>query len=238
MKKLRKTSPIPIITKLLILGLAWSFGNCDDAGSEGCPGKCTIIQGKVFTENGSMGISNLNVKVTWTNLQHSSGGVIRTKATTTTARDGSFALKFLIPDDEVNQGTTEIEFLADQSKFLVPREKPSFYHIKQDTTILFDYFIPKKAFLKWKAINLEKIGKNDYFFTEFLTRMGGLGQYNDGSSINWARGLPSTQIIEVAGSQPLYIRNVKSKTGIITTEYDTLNIQAGQTAEYTFDFNQ
>ncbi|PHQ30413.1 hypothetical protein [Leeuwenhoekiella nanhaiensis] len=211
----------------------------DDLISQDCETDCTEIIGKLMTDNANTPIANRKVTVIWDNTYFTSG-VVRTKATTRTDADGNFNLKFYIRDDELEEGLHRMYYdKLNETVFLrADLNNISIYPTVRDTIFLRNHNIPKKAYLKLNLLNLEDIKEGDNFWTSFrYISPEGYSQSINGLVRGWNNQYESTQLIEIAGNQALALEITRNKDGIITRDNDTLFINAGETLDYTIDFN-
>ncbi|MBF8962711.1 carboxypeptidase regulatory-like domain-containing protein [Pontibacter sp. FD36] len=98
----------------LLLALVCLLSSCtkeeDDYISKYCPGSCTEVSGQVLRGSGQP-IKNMQLLVTWQNLRPfkgGGGGIIRKKAVAYTDDSGNYTLRFLLRDDEMEEGHIEV----------------------------------------------------------------------------------------------------------------------------------
>ena len=89
---------------VLLLLLAGCVSQEDDFISKYCPGSCTVIRGRLTTEDGTQPMAGVKVNVYWRSYQGylQLGYSERRKAVATTDANGNYELSFLLRDDELN----------------------------------------------------------------------------------------------------------------------------------------
>ncbi|MGJ5640790.1 hypothetical protein [Formosa sp. S-31] len=228
---------------ILSLVIVLAFQACtekeDDLISQNCETNCTEIIGKLMTDNATVPIVNRKITVVWDNTTYGAG-VLRKKATTRTNEKGEFNLKFLIRDDELEEGIHTMYYdELDEDKFIeTDLRRISIYPLKRDTIYIRNHNVPKKAFLDLTLLNLDDYQQKDYFSTNFdyITPVG-FSQSVSGLVRGWSNEFESNQLIEIAGNQPVALQIVRKINDVFTREYDTLFVDAGTTKKYTIDFN-
>jgi hypothetical protein len=210
----------------------------DDLIGPVCQG-CTIIKGQLTSGDGTIPIANAKITTNWIKTFYLQGGTIRKKAATTTDSKGYYELKFQIRDDEKGEGYFKTEILQPSVEYLSCSNighSFAFFDLKKDTTIVVNYFIPKRAFVELRLTNQSQIKASDYFASSFTSKMGIDGKQGCAPVITWSSGLPSNPVLEVAAEQPVIVTTHKTKDGVKTTTYDTLNLSEGQKAVYNAEF--
>jgi len=200
---------------------------------------CSVIKGRLTSGDGTIPIANAKITANWVNTFYLQGGTIRKKAVSTTDSKGYYELKFQLRDDEKGEGYFEIEIPTPSVEYLSCSSNGhsfAFLELKKDTTIEVNYFIPKRAFVEVRLTNQSQIKTSDYFASSFDSKMGIEGKQSCGQVITWSSGFPSNPVIEVAAEQPIIVTTHKTKNGVKTTTYDTLNFSAGQKAIYNAEF--
>ncbi|GEO07412.1 hypothetical protein AAE02nite_50760 [Adhaeribacter aerolatus] len=200
---------------------------------------CTVIKGRLTSGDGTIPIANAKITTNWVNTIYLQGGTVRKKAVSTTDSKGYYELKFQIRDDEKGEGYFDTEILPPSVAYLSCSSSGhsfAFFELKKDTTITVNYFIPKRAFVEVRLTNQSQIKASDYFASSFDSKMGIDGKQSCGPVITWSSGLPSNPVLEVAAGQPVIITTHKTKNGVKTTTYDTLNLSDGQKAFYNAEF--
>jgi hypothetical protein len=206
--------------------------------SQDCPGACTIIKGRFTTAANTIGLADIPLEVVWENTTSNGigkSGVFRRKATGRTDANGYYEIKFLLRDDELTDGFFLVNYKIDPKKYIVPQESGFALDLKRDTTFMYDYLIPQKAFVELQVANREAIKSSDYFSSTFSFDLG----IAEPQSISQRYGVVvslkdyTQSIIEVAGDQPVIIRTTKEKDSIRTFQSDTISIPSGQ--KYIFN---
>lgn len=211
----------------------------DDLISQNCEIGCTEIIGKIMTDAGTVPIRNLKLTVKWDNIGHLKPGIVRTKASTRTDEKGNFYLKFLIRDDELQEGGFRLVYEIDTKKFIVrPVDQIGLYGIGRDTILKVEHNIPQKAFLNLSVLNLDELQQNDYISANFSYLIPlEFSQSFSGTSIGWDKESNNNKTIEVAGNQPISISIIRQKNDVSTIENDTITLAAGTTSTYTINYN-
>ena len=99
-----------LLPVLLLLLLGGCISHDDDFISKYCPGSCTVIQGRLTTEDGTQPMAGVKLNVYWRSDQSylQFGYSERRKAVAITDANGNYELRFLLCDDELNeQGSLE-----------------------------------------------------------------------------------------------------------------------------------
>ncbi|GGG20692.1 carboxypeptidase regulatory-like domain-containing protein [Pontibacter amylolyticus] len=97
-----------ILTALLLTGC---IKEEDDYISKYCPGSCTEVSGRVLQAGNQQPLQGVQVLAIWDNRRHFKeglGGTVRKKAVTYTDVTGSYTLRFLLRDDEMQDGEIAI----------------------------------------------------------------------------------------------------------------------------------
>ena len=212
----------------------------NDLISQNCETNCTEIVGKIMTDNGTVPISNLKLTVKWDNIPYLGSGIIRTKATTRTDSQGNFYLKFLIRDDELEDGGFRLIYgPLDKNKYLrTDLNGISLFQITRDTTLILNHNVPKKAFLNLSLLNLDQVQQGNSFTTEFsYPRPFGYSQNIDGQVRGWNSESEKNSLIEIAGNHPIELKIYRTENGVQTTEIENIFFNAGTTTDYIIDFN-
>lgn len=144
-----KTREFPLYCFLLLL-LIWLPGcveNEEDYISKYCPGSCTVVSGRILQGSAQQPQQDIQVTATWKNLRTfkaGGGGTTRKKAVAYSDQDGRYTLRFLLRDDEMEEGYIEIN--PPQTAVCRTQSCQSYtlywHELKRDTSYAQDFLIP------------------------------------------------------------------------------------------------
>ncbi|MBD1397113.1 carboxypeptidase regulatory-like domain-containing protein [Pontibacter sp. JH31] len=141
----------PHLSHLILSFLAfWLITACtkeeEDYISKYCPGACTVVSGRIIKSGSLQPVAGMQVLASWKNLRHfkaGGGGTIRKKAIVSTDQQGNYTLRFLLRDEELQDGVLVISPLNGECP---TSDCPSYtlYHdeLKRDTTYTYDFQLP------------------------------------------------------------------------------------------------
>jgi hypothetical protein len=223
-----------------IISFCFCISSCvkEEFDTETCSSDCTVIQGKITTSGGTKPATNIKLELIWTNIKYMGGGIKRTRAVTETDKNGLFDFRIDLKNDEIKEGSFYIHIDADKSKYLSFNDYTiDLPQLKRDSLIIINnYLLPRKSYIEWKVLNLDKINHSDYFDSCFGGQMGFEKKSFSGTVVLWSSGLPLDKKIAVVGDQPLYIANLKAMNGIYYQKNDTIFLKPGETKVYIVDF--
>lgn len=133
----------------LLLALVFGLSACneeeDDYISKYCPGSCTEVTGKVLRSNGQP-LANVQLLATWKTGDGTfkgGGGMTRKKAVAYTDAQGSYTLRFLIRDSEMNAGRFVVAVQGTNCSVGVCPTHTLYWNkeVKRDTTFTHDFVI-------------------------------------------------------------------------------------------------
>jgi len=221
----------------LLLLLSGCISHEDDFISKYCPGSCTVIQGRLTTANGTEPLRGVQLTAIWKDLHYLGGGTIRKKAVARTDANGNYELSFLLRDQELLEGHLVIQPALDQQTYATCNA--DIYlgapELRRDTTIRLNYNAPRKATLLLTLANRQDIKPGDHFSTTFSFQAGA-GEELCSPGVEWSWTTAPPPALEVAAEQPVLVRSHKIKSGVETTETDTLLLSAGQQLTYKAEF--
>ncbi|MER2997906.1 hypothetical protein [Pontibacter populi] len=221
---------------MLTLLLSSCHTKTDDFVSKHCPGSCTVIKGTLTTDARNKPLAGVKLEVQWREGDMFSS-ISRRKAITTTDDKGNFELRFLLRDDELPDpysynGSFTVKAHINPDDYLTCSGGNTLLHtydLKRDTTIIFDYVLPRKAFIEIQANNLQARQQDDFLQTVILYDSPCL------PAISWfTRDTKYT--VPVAANQPLIIRTTKRKSGVETITEKVITLAPGQTSNYQLTF--
>ncbi len=238
-----KAKLLPCLILLLFI-----LGSChtktDDYISKYCPGSCTVIKGKLTTDDRSKPLAGVMLEAKWVErdmLGFSS--TTRRKATARTDANGNYELRFLLRDDELpqeyNYGNIIVEAHLDTKDYLICSGTNELFYsndLVRDTTIEVNYNLPKKATINLQATNLETMQPTDNLYTGINSDAGDATKENDCvGGIIWSK-YQSYYSLDVAANQDLTIRVVKNKAGIETVTEEIVRLKPGEKLHYQITF--
>ncbi|NDK55263.1 hypothetical protein [Pontibacter fetidus] len=236
-------------TKLLLLytSILLTLSSChtetEDFISKYCPGSCTVIKGRLTTDDRSKPLGGVMLEVRYEEFSMFSS-FKRRKAVATTDANGNFELRFLMRDDEIGNadgsfGEMNVYAHLDTSKYLTcsgSQRLLAYYRLKRDTTLAVNYNIPRKAFVQVQALNTAAMQTGDNLTTDFIVDAGAA---DDPSTcvpgIFWHRNV-TAQTFAIAANQQVTIRTYKRKSGVETVTSETVTLTPGQTINYQVTF--
>ncbi len=234
-----KTRPLLLLC-LLLFGCT---SHEDDFISKYCPGSCTVIQGRLTTDNGTRPLAGVKLNVYWRSHQAylQFGYTERRKAVATTDENGAYELRFLLRDDELNtfnqiqNGSIRIAPVLDKTKYFICRgDKIIFYNdeLTRDTTLTLNYTLPQVAYLDIKPQNRQAMKSGDYLDIHLSVKSGENNNHvcNTGYSFNAAGGVHEP--VAVAALQPITVTVKKIKDGLTTETKETITLTPGERLVY------
>ncbi|MBD0399991.1 hypothetical protein [Flammeovirga sp. EKP202] len=231
---------------LLFAMMSCGIQHEDDIISQDCTEGCTVIRGKLLTDNGTLPVGDVDLTLKFESTYlFGGGGVERIKAQTTTDLDGNFYIKFKLRDDERNPNAkfniyydvSKDEFLEiGDNDFKIPL---SLLFLDDEREVNFNTF--RKAYLNVTLPNHDEIKENDIshlsiklLLDENYETSRFAMQKNFGSEAS------STQLIPVGGNHPMALTYVYSRKSdsIYYQVVDTVTVDVGSTLDYTIDLSQ
>ena len=219
---------------LVFLLLTGCIRHEDDFISKYCPGSCTQLQGRLTTADGTEPLAGALLTATWKDIHPPlGGGTIRKKGVARTDANGNYTLSFLLRDAELQDGYIAVTISLDQQTYATCDTELVFYafELARDTTIAVNYNAPRKAYITAALANKADIRPGDHFSTTF-TYQSGKKPDLCGPGVVWNWTDRTQQVLDVAAQQPVIVRNQKIKSGVETTETDTLMLSPGQQLAY------
>lgn len=230
-------------TWLLLLLLSGCLIKEDDFISKYCPGSCTVITGRLTTDDGNTPLSGVNMEAKWVRWEFL-GGIEHRKAVATTDANGNYELRFLLRDGELpqsyNNGYVSVQAALDQSRYIALDAYGGFLtydDLKRDTTLFVNYTFPQKAFVELQLRNTAAMQTGDRFTTQFVFSGGENNAQSYGQNDFWNSNAPASITVPVAANQQVIVRTSKTKNGVETVKEDTLELlQPGQHTRYEATF--
>lgn len=237
---LRIFSSIILLSIVVLFQCCWLLDDSDI--NKVCSSECTIITGKLTTEDGNVPVGNIELVLNWRTypaLGGLGGGKTRKIATAQTDENGDFRIRFYSEEEKMIDGSFSVEFNVPDNSYLTLNNGYYFnFSIdKRDTVVVRSYHIPRKgAMLRMKIKNPQDIIGGDnlicsaYFKFDDLTKNI---QYNAG-------GVNSTYVSEAtfntAANQYTYIQILKKIGGQYTNHLDSVIVSIGETRTYEVEF--
>jgi hypothetical protein len=126
---------------LVLCALTGCVYEQEDYISKYCPGSCTEVRGQILRANGQPG-TGIMLTATWRNLRtfyEGMGGTTRKKAVAYTDERGNYTLRFLLRDDEMEDGTIMINPHVANCPDTECYTYTLYWHeLKRDTTYTYD----------------------------------------------------------------------------------------------------
>ncbi len=201
-----------------------------------CQGDCTIVRGRLVTDNRQTPIANAEVQIWWGYSRGWSGGEYRKKAKAITDSQGNFTVSFFIADDELRSlNNFYIHYITDQNVYFdldntvdatVDYFPNSITLTRNATFDISAFLIPKIAYAKFvKQQNIQITDPNDYFNTELTGSYG----VNTATSFgcDWIRY--PLDIIQIPANYPLTVKTIRIKSGVRTEETENIMVRDGET---------
>lgn len=214
---------------------------CAKEKLESCPGRCTVITGRLVTAGGREGIAGAPVIAKW-QVPTSFGARAVTKTQTTTDATGTYRLSFFIEDSELTTGYFSVFYPVDKKRYYtIGDPQHAFYQLKRDTTFTIpDFLIPRLATVSLTVPNASQI--QGYFSVELTTAYGhnltlSKNQQGSGTSISVPVQAGSfSYTTSTSGDQQVYLRSIKNNNGTYLRTLDSLTIPAGSTRPVTITY--
>lgn len=234
-----KTTTVYLLSLFFICFLLVSCGgDKDDYISKYCPGSCTVIEGRMTTANGTKPLAGINIALDWemSGVWNSS---IRKKAVTRTDADGYYELRFLIRDDEPDNGVYIIKPAIDLSGFAPCSANGTdflFYRLERNTTVLADYNMDEVAYVEIQLNNQEAMQQGDSFHMQYSYLYGRNEEQECRRSYNWDATSANNHTIDVAAGRTVVLKTFKLKNGVSSVEETTLQLTPGEKAVQVITF--
>ncbi|NEM97123.1 hypothetical protein [Pontibacter burrus] len=231
-----------LLLPLLLLLLSSCHTQTDDFISKHCPGSCTVIKGKLTTDDRSTPLAGVKLEVNWVTRDIFSS-LLRRKAITTTDANGNFELRFLLREDELvrdyNNGVFVVNAQIDQSKYLGCRfyeHLLTYDKLSRDTTIIVNYNLPHRASLYLQALNTSAMSTGDAMLVSAIFDYGEAGPAPN-CIPTVSMDIRNTEAaILVAANQDVIIRTVRRKNGVETTTNEVVRLTPGQNLHHQLSF--
>ncbi|WP_299757928.1 carboxypeptidase-like regulatory domain-containing protein [uncultured Pontibacter sp.] len=220
--------------------LAAAFSACDydenDYISKYCPGSCTVIKGRVSTENGAP-LPGATIRVRWLKEAYLQPTFTREKAIATTDANGNYELRFLLRDQELTEGFIELNTDFDQRSYLTCNGSSTWYWyaMARDTAIIQNFTIAPAATLRLVIDQNNPTAPVGRILTTVKYKISS----SDADSCAFvydtnSRNLSGDQLTVAAGS--VVVHTVKTYGGTQSARKDTILLKPGETRNYEINF--
>jgi hypothetical protein len=130
---------------LMLCCLTGCVNEQEDYISKYCPGSCTEVSGKVLRASGQP-VKGMQLTATWRNMRtfyEGMGGTTRKKAVAYTDAQGNYTLRFLLRDDEMEDGYIDVSpQIANCPDWECYSYTLYWDKLKRDTTYTYDLVLP------------------------------------------------------------------------------------------------
>lgn len=202
-----------------------------------CRDSCFEIQGRFTTEDGTVGVSHLPLKLLW---YPNSGQEpqVRTIVTETTDEDGYYQLKFFM-EQELKYGSNfAIDYSPDSTYSSLDNIISLDHFGYVDTTVVRNYHLPKTSRIRLVVDNPSDIGASERltcYVTYRVDKINGNTYYTSGI-INTQETSVRDTVVEAAGNQYSYIYITKTKGDITENISDSVNVPVDGELTYQITF--
>ncbi|GHA77970.1 carboxypeptidase-like regulatory domain-containing protein [Pontibacter akesuensis] len=221
-------------------GIAFLLTGCreypNDYISKYCPGSCTVIKGRVSTNNGSVPVAGATLRVQVdTYTEYGSG--IRNKAIATTDANGNYELRFLMRDDELQIGVYHILTDLDPNQYIScqPLDFIPASSLARDTVIINNYTVAPSASINLQLVNEELMQPDERLYATFKYKLVP-ADTDSCTFVLDVRQAYLQNILALPANSPIAVRLEKTKAGVTTTEKDVLALQPGEERLYEITF--
>ena len=234
---------INLLLPVLLLILGGCVSHDDDFISKYCPGSCTVIKGRLTTEDGTQPMAGVKLNVYWHSEQDylQFGYTQRRKAVAITDQNGNYELRFLLRDDELNDkeryenGYVGVAPVLEVGQYFTCHGKTIIYDeydLKRDTTVTLDYTLPKAAYLDLTPKNIAAMQPSDSFRAEVDINAGRSNAERCNTGVVWHQGNSGATTLIVPANRPLTLRITKIKDGTATETLESFNLEPGKRLTY------
>lgn len=228
----------PSLWLLVLIPFLWGCHQKEeDYISKYCPGSCTVIKGRVTTGQGAMPMAGVTLLAQWHYSRYLSGSTVRKKAFATTDANGNYELRFLLRDDELQEGYIEIITNLDPEKYTYCQPGDFYYagELERNTTLEQNYALAAKATLELQLSNPDALGPNNTLVVTARYTTSPTDGTECEQRIFWSN-TDMTQQLHVASGTPVNISIARTKNGQQTTENLTVQLQEGETQALPLTF--
>ncbi|WP_266204545.1 peptidase associated/transthyretin-like domain-containing protein [Pontibacter kalidii] len=233
---MKTCTKLPLYFALLLLSCCLTA--CDlhkyDYISKYCPGSCTVIKGRITDQNGQPVASTI-MRIKWHNDGYLQPAYTTEKAATITDMNGTYELRFLLRDSELEKGYFQIEASKELDTYLGCTDNSLWYSrdISRDTTIIQNYTIAPSALLEFITDIQEPEQPQERYQALVKYKL----RTTDSDSCTYAydgRGGYLRGQVQVPADIPVVVYILKPGAGM--TKKDVLTLQSGERRRYTLQF--
>lgn len=221
----------------LLLQSCWAEDDSDLNAH--CFSDCTTIEGTFTTEDGTIGIKNVQLEFSWS-ASNPPGlvGVRRKIATSKTDENGYYRISFYADERELTSGRYAMEFHLPEDSYLDPYHNyfKLFGIDQRDTLVKQNYHIPKKgATLQVSITNPEAIPEGDKLNCIVSYKVGDLDKNT--RRAHYLSSLNTSQAtIPTAARQYTYLRITRKENDKASFYLDSMILDIGETRLYEISY--
>lgn len=201
-----------------------------------CDTACTIIEGRFTTEDGTVGIAQVPLALSWSTFFMFSGSR-RDIATTQTDEQGYYTLRFYARDDELTKGDFSIQY-TEPKGFITGDNYVGIYVDRRDTTVTRNVYLPTQGALRLVIANPEDISADDFLSVSTHYKVSDLAinaQARSGG-LDTRYSTTSEMTAIASGNQYNYIRIQKKKDSVARSINDSIYVPVDRTPTYRITF--
>ncbi|GAB3830339.1 hypothetical protein GCM10028895_46260 [Pontibacter rugosus] len=212
-------------------------GHEEDYISKYCPGSCTTIKGRVSTDNGKTPVIGATLLVTWTKATYPLGGSTRKKAVATTDTNGNYELRFLLRDDELQDGYIDLTADFLDSDYLSCQTESFWYasELTRDTVIVQNYTVAPRATINFQLTQRADSQPTDTYQAIFKYKLDA-ADTDSCTAIVDPLSPYRTDKIPVPANVPVVVHLIKTRAGVRTVEKEVLTLQPDEVRLYEKSF--
>ncbi|MEK6478631.1 hypothetical protein WJR50_13890 [Catalinimonas sp. 4WD22] len=202
-----------------------------------CPTSCIQIRGQFTTEDGTVGISGLPVKLRW-GVYGMFNGKSRTIASSSTDDNGYYDFSFTPQEEELEKGTFTVNF-DPSSEYYAEENYFELFNLNQkDTTVIRNYHIPLKARLKIVITNPEQFTATDYLHCSVSYQFDAPEHkaFKVSGALDTRYNNQNEFTFDAAGNQYTYVDILKKKDGLLESIKDSVLVAPAQELVYELHF--
>lgn len=202
-----------------------------------CTTSCIQIQGRFTTEDGTVGISGLPVKLRWRGGGRFEGKT-RTIASDRTDEDGYYAFSFTPREEEPEKGSFSVTFDPVSAYYAEENYFELFNLNPKDTTVIRNYHIPLKASLKIVITNPEQFTGTDYLHCSVSYQFDAPEHkvFKVSGALDTRYNKLDESTFDAAGNQYTYVDILKKKGDLLESIQDSVIVAPAQALVYELGF--
>lgn len=202
-----------------------------------CTTSCIQIQGRFTTEDGTVGISGLPVKLRWRGFGMFEGKT-RTIASGRTDEDGYYTFSFTPREEEPEKGSFSVTFDPASAYYAEENYFELFNLNPKDTTVIRNYHIPLKARLKIVITNPEQFTATDYLHCSVSYQFDAPEHkaFKVSGALDTRYNNQNEFTFDAAGNQYTYVDILKKKGDLLESIKDSVIVATAQELVYEIQF--